>query len=164
MAGDNYPSVRLWHREGKMPLMDKCNGLGVAVFTTNDEDREKEVSSGEITDRAQIRMAWRRFAHRPVSYNWQKGPEAYKQLYEKAKDGGDGSVARMLVYRIPKHRWIAADDDEVITDPDNERDESSGSGRNAKLSLANKISVFSSLSAMGAGGGSHKRTHSKESL
>ena len=75
MAGDNYPSVRLWHREGKMVLMDKCNGLGVAVFTTNDEDREQEVSSGDITDRAQVRMAWRRFAHRPLCSDFSIGVE-----------------------------------------------------------------------------------------
>ena len=143
-----------------MVLMDKCNGLGVAVFTTNDEDRGQEVASGDIVDKAQIRMAWRRFAHRPVSYNWQRGPEVYNQLYERARDGGEGSVARMLVYRIPKHRWIAADDDEVIADPDDEKDESSGSGRNRSclFFLLTRISCFSPSRPWEQGGG-HTSAH-----
>ena len=70
--------------------MDKANGLGVSIFVINDEDREGEVASGELTDRAQIRTAWRRFAHRPISYNWQRGPGVYQQMFEKAKDGGGG--------------------------------------------------------------------------
>ena len=164
IAGDNYPSVRLWHREGKMVLMDKNNGLGVTVFAANDEDREQEVSSGELTDKALVRMAWRRFAHRPVSYNWQRNPEAYRQLYEKAKDGGDGNVAKMLVYRVPKHRWTAADDDEVITEPGNERDDSSGSGKRASFFLSPTPGFsFVSGGSLEQGGGSHSRTPRKES-
>ena len=64
--GKVYPSVRLWTRTGTLPRWDKNCGLGVKIFTTEDADHSA------TTDRAKTRMAWRRFAHRPVSYNWHK--------------------------------------------------------------------------------------------
>ena len=122
--GKLYPSVRLWTRTGKMPTSNKKNGLGVHVYMTEDADH------AGATDLTKVRMAWRRFAHRPSSYNWQKKVEMCQKMYDKAAGGGEGNVTCMLVYRVPRYRWAATDDDVIITDPAEESSgESTDSGK-----------------------------------
>ena len=105
-AGTFYPSIRLWTEKGTILPADTNNGWGAKVYTIVTDDDE------DALDREAVRKWWRRFASRPVSYNWKRNLAEYQEVTTKAAEGPTGSIAKMMTARQPRNRWHLDEEDE----------------------------------------------------
>ena len=121
--GTFYPSVRLWSKDGAILTTEANNGTGARVYVV--ETDEAGAHDGSI-DMEAVRLAWRNFAANPVSYNWRMDVAELEAVRDKAKNGPEGSVAKMMTARTPRNRWILEEEE---AETEGREDEGKGEDR-----------------------------------